>query len=61
MPISTPEVAAGNKTDSIIGYKKRRVSLKQTLPDCCIQRQMKEMRMQRFLLLMLGRFQDAEF
>ena len=31
MPISNPEVEAGDKTDGIIGYKKRRVSLKQHL------------------------------
>ena len=29
MPISNPEVEAGDKSDGIIGYKKRRVSLKQ--------------------------------
>ena len=29
--ISNPEVEAGNKTDGIIGYKKRCVSLKQGL------------------------------
>ena len=31
MPISNPEVEAGDKTDGSIGYKKRRVSLKQGL------------------------------
>ena len=31
MPISNPEVEDGSKTDGIIGYKKRRVSLKQGL------------------------------
>ena len=31
MPISNPEVEAGDETDYIIGYKKRRVSLKQRL------------------------------
>ena len=31
MHISNPEVEAGDETDSIIGYKKRRVSLKQGL------------------------------
>ena len=31
MPLSNPEVEAGDATDSIIGYKKRRVSLKQGL------------------------------
>ena len=31
MPISNPGVEAGDKTDSIIGYKKRLVSLKQGL------------------------------
>ena len=29
MPVSNPEVEAGDKTDGIIGYKKCRVSLKQ--------------------------------
>ena len=31
MSISNPEVEAGDKTDGIIGFKKRRVSLKQGL------------------------------
>ena len=31
MPILYPEVEAVNKADDIIGYKKRRVSLKQGL------------------------------
>ena len=31
MPISNPEVEAGDETDRIIGYKKRHVSLKQGL------------------------------
>ena len=31
MPISNPEVEVGDKTDGIMGYKKRRVSLKQGL------------------------------
>ena len=31
MPISNPEVEAGDKTEGIIGYKKRRMSLKQGL------------------------------
>ena len=31
VPTSNPEVEAGDKADGIIGYKKRRVSLKQGL------------------------------
>ena len=31
MPISNPEVDAGDKANDIIGYKKRRLSLKQRL------------------------------